>query len=107
MFPASPDGISVVGGDEPDASMDRLVVAISTDLIDDLPSSDPRWLETLPASESAAASSVKATNSLLILRQLEDKKVCLDFYLNFLREVGIWDRVSAISLFVYLLVSKI
>ena len=34
-----------------------------------------------------------ATTSLLILRQLEDKKVCLDFYINFLQEVGIWDRV--------------
>ena len=30
-----------------DSSMDRLVVAISTDLIDDQPSSDPRWYASL------------------------------------------------------------
>jgi len=105
LFPVS-EGASISSA-EPDASMDRLVVAISTDLIDDQPSSDPRWLETLPASETAAAAATPsaldslkgmgATTSLLILRQLEDKKVCLDFYINFLQEVGIWDRLTSVT----------
>ena len=32
---------------DPYPSLDRLVISMSNDLIDDLPASDPRWLETL------------------------------------------------------------
>ena len=35
--------------------------------------------------------------SLLILHQLEDKQRALDFYINFLKEVGIWQRVRALQ----------
>ena len=67
---------------------------MSTDLVDDFPASDPRWLETLPAAEAtAAATGVGSTMSLLILHQLEDKQTALEVYINFLKEVGLWQRV--------------
>ena len=76
---------------------------MSTDLIDDLPASDPRWLETLPASELASGSQDSDGNpsidnigssSLVILHQLEDKQTALDVYISFLKEVGLWERLS-------------
>jgi hypothetical protein len=33
--------------------LDRLVVAMSTDLIDDFPVSDPRWLQTVPGKKTS------------------------------------------------------
>ena len=72
--------------DEPDSSLDRLVVAMSADLIDDFPASDPRWLVTVPDSE--AGGGIGSTMSLLILHQLEDKQTALEVYINFLKEVN-------------------
>ena len=88
---------------EPYSPLDRLVISMSTDLIDDLPASDPRWLETLPASELASGSQDGDGNpsidnigssSLVILHQLEDKQTALDVYISFLKEVGLWERLS-------------
>lgn len=80
---------------EVDSTLDRLVVSMSADLIDDFPASDPRWLKSVPASEAA---SVGSTMSLLILHQLEDKKTALEVYINFLKEVGLWKKLGPKSL---------
>ena len=87
MFPNSEDTPN-----QPDSSLDRLVVSMSADLIDDFPASDPRWLKTVPGSE--ASGGVGSTMSLLILHQLEDKQTALEVYISFLKEVGLWNRVS-------------
>ena len=80
---------------EADSSLDRLVVAMSADLIDDFPASDPRWLRTVPGAE--AGSGIGSTMSLLILHQLEDKQTALEVYINFLKEVGLWKRLTGVS----------
>ena len=90
MFPNSDDMPN-----QPDSSLDRLVVSMSADLIDDFPASDPRWLKTVPGSE--ASGGVGSTMSLLILHQLEDKQTALEVYISFLKEVGLWKRVSNYS----------
>ncbi len=77
---------------ETDSALDRLVVSMSADLIDDFPASDPRWLKTVPAAE--ASGGVGSTMSLLILHQLEDKQTALEVYISFLKEVGLWKRVG-------------
>ncbi len=85
-----------------DSSLDKLVLSMSQDLIDDFPASDPRWMESVPASEAAeleGSASSQAT-SLLILHQLEDKQTALEFYINFLQEVGLWKQVGGIICFV-------
>jgi nuclear pore complex protein Nup133 len=86
MFPLSNEMAN-----ETDSALDRLVVSMSADLIDDFPASDPRWLKTVPGAE--AAGGVGSTMSLLILHQLEDKQTALEVYISFLKEVGLWRRV--------------
>jgi nuclear pore complex protein Nup133 len=68
---------------------------MSRDLIDNFPASDPRWMESVPASEGGggSGSGVGSSMSLLILHQLKDKQTALEFYINFLKEVGLWGRV--------------
>ena len=89
LFPAN----TSANPQEMDSSLDKLVLAMSRDLIDDFPASDPRWMESLPSSEVNQLMGVGSTMSLLILHQLEDKQTALDFYVSFLKEVGLWKRV--------------
>eukprot|EP00088_Acartia_fossae_P055214 TRINITY_DN640_c0_g1_i11.p1 TRINITY_DN640_c0_g1~~TRINITY_DN640_c0_g1_i11.p1 ORF type:complete len:1128 (-),score=241.91 TRINITY_DN640_c0_g1_i11:253-3636(-) len=88
LFPASLQPEPV------DSALDRLVLSLSKDLIDDFPASDPRWMESLPASQVAGTGS---TMSLLVLHQLEDKLTCHQLFLAFLKNVGLWSRLSAVS----------
>ena len=86
------------------SSLDKLVLSMSQDLIDDFPALDPRWMESVPEGEATnpadssqnlglGKSDFGSTTSLLILHQLEDKQRALDFYINFLKEVELWQRV--------------
>lgn len=78
---------------ETDSPLDRLVVGLSRDLIDDYPASDPRWMKSVPASEIGLGS----TMSMLVQHQIEDKMHALEFYKNFLKDVGVWERVRSLS----------
>ena len=102
--PDSPDFAAV------DSSLDRVVVHMSRDLIDDFPASDPRWMESLPGTPVSAMNSLGglmssggvggvgvASTSLLILHQLEDKQTALDFYISFLKEVDLWDKFGSLT----------
>ena len=94
LFPAS-DAASTAANTV-DSSLDRLVANMSQDLIEDFPASDPRWMES--AEGGSSASSVGTSTSLLILHQLRDKQTAHDFYINFLKEVGLWDRVRHLNI---------
>lgn len=89
MFPLSDEVF------DNDSALDRLVVAMSADLIDDFPASDPRWMKSVPNSESSIG--IGSTMSLLILHQLEDKQTALEVYISFLKEVGLWQRLTGVS----------
>ena len=77
-----------------DSNLDRLVVGLSKDLIDDFPASDPRWVESLPQSGNVG---IGSSSSLLVLHQLEDKVTCHQYYLGFLKSVGLWSRLSGVT----------
>jgi len=77
-----------------DSTLDRLVVGLSKDLIDDFPASDPRWVESLPQSGTVG---VASSMSLLVLHQLEDKLTCHQILITFLKSVGLWPRLTAIT----------
>jgi len=77
-----------------DSSLDRLVVGLSKDLIDDFPASDPRWVESLPQSGSVG---IGSSMSLLVLHQLEDKMTCHQLMITFLKSVGLWTRLTAVT----------
>ena len=93
LFPASDAAPSSSSAHPVDSALDRLVANMSQDLIEDFPASDPRWMES--AEGGSSSTSVGTSTSLLILHQLRDKQTAHDFYVNFLKEVGLWDRVSA------------
>ncbi len=86
-----------------DSSLDQLVASLSEDLVDDFPASDPRWMESAGAASSSSSAagggvgSIGSSMSLLILHQLKDKQTAHEFYINFLKEVGLWDKVSGIK----------
>ncbi|KFW80697.1 Nuclear pore complex protein Nup133, partial [Manacus vitellinus] len=75
---------------ESDTELDRAVTQISVDLMDDYPASDPRWAESVP--EEAAGFS---NTSLILLHQLEDKTKAHSFFIEFLHQVGVFERLGS------------
>ncbi|NXX51785.1 NU133 protein, partial [Tricholaema leucomelas] len=73
-----------------DGELDRAVTQISVELMDDYPASDPRWAESVP--EEAAGFS---NTSLILLHQLEDKTKAHDFFVEFLHQVGVFERLGS------------
>lgn len=83
---------------EIDAHLDTVVTKVALDIINDIPSGDPRWAP-IRSSEITLGSS----SSLQILNQLEDKQRALEWFFSFLKEVKIWERVRVlIYLFVFI-----
>lgn len=72
-----------------DCELDRAVTQISVDLVDDFPASDPRWAESVP--EEAPGFN---NTSLIILHQLEDKMKAHSFFMDFIHQVGLFERLS-------------
>uniref|UniRef100_A0A8C4KDN6 Nucleoporin 133 n=1 Tax=Dromaius novaehollandiae TaxID=8790 RepID=A0A8C4KDN6_DRONO len=83
LFPSNADLDS-------DTELDRAVTQISVDLMDDYPASDPRWAESVP--EEAAGFS---NTSLILLHQLEDKTKAHSFFIDFLHQVGVFERLGS------------
>ncbi|XP_062497754.1 nuclear pore complex protein Nup133 isoform X2 [Pezoporus occidentalis] len=82
LFPSNTDLDS-------DTELDRAVTQISVDLIDDYPASDPRWAESVP--EAVGFSNT----SLILLHQLEDKTKAHSFFIEFLHQVGVFERLGS------------
>uniref|UniRef100_A0A8C9DJM0 Nuclear pore complex protein Nup133 n=1 Tax=Prolemur simus TaxID=1328070 RepID=A0A8C9DJM0_PROSS len=72
-----------------DSELDGAVIQISVDLVDDYPASDPRWAESVP--EEAPGFS---NTSLIILHQLEDKMKAHSFLMDFIHQVGLFERLG-------------
>ncbi|XP_075718631.1 nuclear pore complex protein Nup133 [Rhinoderma darwinii] len=75
---------------EADNELDQAVTQISMDLVDDYPASDPRWAESVPDEATGLSNT-----SLILLHQLEDKMKAHSFFLDFLHQVGLFDRLSS------------
>ncbi|XP_071453721.1 nuclear pore complex protein Nup133-like [Hetaerina americana] len=75
-----------------DRLLDQVVVAASLNIIDEIPDGDPRWSDSKQASVS-----LKTTSSLQILNQLQGKQKALEMYLEFLKAMLIWDKLSSIT----------
>jgi len=78
---------------EVDSLMDRMVIELSQKIIDDYPASDPRWTDSVPAGHESTFTTV----SLLVLHQLEDKVKAHDLFLTFLRNMSLWNELTAVS----------
>ncbi|XP_065586454.1 nuclear pore complex protein Nup133 isoform X1 [Cyrtonyx montezumae] len=82
LFPSNTDVDS-------DGELDRAVTQISVDLMDDYPASDPRWAESVPEASGFS------NTSLILLHQLEDKTKAHSFFVDFLHQVGIFERLGS------------
>ncbi|KAK8723506.1 hypothetical protein OTU49_011745, partial [Cherax quadricarinatus] len=69
-------------------NLDATVIQLSTNLLDDSPATDPRW------AESNQAGGTGAPMSLLILNQLRDKTMAHQYFITFLHQTGLWQRLS-------------
>ncbi|XP_044731324.1 nuclear pore complex protein Nup133 [Chrysoperla carnea] len=85
IFPAT-------GTDEVNAPLDKTVVAVSRELINDIPAGDPRWAE-----QRAQRASLGSSSSMQITRQLHDKQKALDLFISFLKNTNLWSRLSKVS----------
>ncbi|KAK2188235.1 hypothetical protein NP493_139g03010 [Ridgeia piscesae] len=72
------------------SDIDRLVTRLAQDMIDEFPASDPRWAESVHQGGSV-------TGSLILMQQLEDKLKAHTYYVQFLKSVQLWDRLSSVS----------
>lgn len=88
LFPEHTETINEI-----DNVIDTVIVKVSEDLINDIPAADPRWSEV-----RSSAVSIGSSSSLQILHQLEGKQKALDLFVQFLKDVKLWDRFSAVSI---------
>ncbi|KAH7972663.1 hypothetical protein HPB52_014816 [Rhipicephalus sanguineus] len=77
---------------EPDSALDTCVSRLGYRLVDDVPAMDPRW-----AHQHAPGGLGSSSLSLLIHHQLEDKLRAHQLLLNFLKGVGLWQRLYAVT----------
>lgn len=71
-------------------NLDKTVFKVGEDLVNDIPINDPRWLgiQDEPSIRSV---------SMVILSHLEEKQQAIHWYLKFLQELGLWNRMRQIN----------
>jgi nuclear pore complex protein Nup133 len=71
-----------------DSLLDKIVVMMCKDLMDDVPASDPRWNKETPVG-------LGSSYSMQVVHQLEDKQKIHSLFVKFLKESGLWTRLAA------------
>lgn len=74
-----------------DTTLDKAVLAISRDLLDDIPAGDPRWTQGAPVG-------LGSSYSMQILHQLEDKQRAYSLFARFLHETELWGQLCAVTI---------
>lgn len=73
-----------------DSSIDTAVTALSEEMINDYPTSDPRWADSV--SDQTSFSS-----SLILQTQLSNKLRAHEMLLNFLKNIGLWNHLYQVT----------
>lgn len=73
-----------------DKKIDFMCVEFSEKLIDDMPSHDPRWAELNPKGKSF-------NSNLIISNQLKGKLRFHEYFLTFLKQFRIWQKLTIIN----------
>ncbi|XP_042302014.1 nuclear pore complex protein Nup133 isoform X2 [Sceloporus undulatus] len=76
----------------PGTDLDSSVTQLSEELVDDYPTSDPRWAESVPEEAASFTSS-----SIIVLRQLDNKSQAHSLFIDFLRQVGLFGRLNIVQ----------
>lgn len=73
-----------------ESNLDKTVFKVGEDLVNDIPINDPRWL-------GVHGEPTIRSSSMVILSHLEEKQQAIHWYLKFLQELGLWDRMRQIN----------
>ena len=76
-------------------TLDDTVIALSENICDQIPQSDPRWAESGAFSHYANET---LTTSVIITNQIEEKIKSHQFFIEFLKETNLWERLTPISM---------
>ncbi|XP_062532188.1 nuclear pore complex protein Nup133 isoform X1 [Bombyx mori] len=77
-----------------DAPLDRTVLAVATETLDDMPAGDPRWKRS---SGQPTHIPLGSSTALQIEAQLLDKQRALALFFDFLRATGLWQRLGLVT----------
>ncbi|CAG9859414.1 unnamed protein product [Phyllotreta striolata] len=67
--------------------LDKEALKMCKTLIDDIPAGDPRWVKgSMPG--------IGSSSSMQVIHQLEDKQRAMSLLLKFLKEAGLWGKLS-------------
>ncbi|XP_039283480.1 nuclear pore complex protein Nup133 [Nilaparvata lugens] len=78
-----------------DATFDLTIVQVSEGIIDDIPFKDPRWADTKTTTSTLNINS--NITSLQILNQLEEKQKALEYFIDFLKDINLWNQLGGIK----------
>ncbi|CAH1978388.1 unnamed protein product [Acanthoscelides obtectus] len=76
-----------------DSTLDKITIEMTTDILNDIPVSDPRWTKDSPSNPGIGSS-----YSMQVMLQLEDKQKAFWFFVRFLKDSGLWNRLSAVAI---------
>lgn len=71
-----------------DSVLDKVVVTLCRDIINDKPACDPRWTNEMNPG-------IGSSYSMQIVMQLQDKHKALNLFCKFLRDTNLWSRLGA------------
>lgn len=84
----------ITGSDEVNAPLDKTVLAVCRELVNDVPDGDPRWNDHYKSNRVSLGSS----SSMQIQKQLQDKQKALELFITFLKNCNLWVRLSKVSI---------
>ncbi|XP_066258897.1 nuclear pore complex protein Nup133 [Euwallacea similis] len=88
LFPANAPALPAF-----DSPLDIAVVKIGNDILDDIPTGDPRWTQ-----KGSSGQGIGSSRSMLVIRQLQDKQQAFNLYINFLKESGLWKKLTGLRI---------
>ncbi|XP_059050828.1 uncharacterized protein LOC131845754 [Achroia grisella] len=108
LFPAGSAGSAGSAGGaggaerDVDAQLDRTVVSVAAELLDDMPAGDPRWRAGARGAARGGARgaprvALGSSAALQPAAHLADKRRAFDLLLDFLRAAGLVDRLALVS----------
>ncbi|CAH0593985.1 unnamed protein product [Chrysodeixis includens] len=77
-----------------DSLLDRSVLRIATEMLDDIPAGDPRWKQR---GGGATNISLGSSAALQVAAQLRDKQRAFSLFCDFLRATGLWQRLQLVT----------
>ncbi|KAJ0173865.1 hypothetical protein K1T71_011014 [Dendrolimus kikuchii] len=78
-----------------DSVLDRTVLQIATEMLDDIPAGDPRWKHRGIGGHTNIA--LGSSAALQVAAQLRDKQRAFSLFLDFLRAAGLWQRLGLVT----------